>query len=220
MEENIKELNIKSIIMMAIFLIVIIGLGTYAWLTYRSKNTAMVLTIGDINSVQITLKPYQLDMTLSPMLTYTSLDTTGDYVTVTVTNSTSSDQKFSLFYDIEHIDSGLQNSSFKYTILKTNDNTTTEGDFTNSNTTDNFYILDKLTIPASTTYTYKVYVWLDGNVENTPGLTFKGDLRAEIVSNSCPTINVPLNNSTPNTPVLDPSMIPVTIANNGTVTTV
>ena len=126
MDNEVRKINIKSLLLTLVLTITIIGLGTYAWLTYRSKNTAMVLTIGDINSVQITLKPYQLDMTLSPMLTYTSLDTTGDYVTVTVTNSTSSDQKYSLFYDINYIDSGLQNSSFKYTILKTNDNTTTE----------------------------------------------------------------------------------------------
>ena len=211
MDNEVRKINIKSLLLTLVLTITIIGLGTYAWLTYRSKNTAMVLTIGDINSVQITLKPYQLDMTLSPMLTYTSLDTTGDYVTVTVTNSTSSDQKFSLFYDINYIDSGLQNSSFKYTILKTNDNTTTEGDFTNSNTTDNFYILDKLTIPASTTYTYKVYVWLDGNTANTPGLSFKADLRAEILE-PCKELTI--------SPVLDEGMIPVTIADDGTVTTV
>ena len=211
MDNEVRKINIKSLLLTLVLTITIIGLGTYAWLTYRSKNTAMVLTIGDINSVQITLKPYQLDMTLSPMLTYTSLDTTGDYVTVTVTNSTSSDQKFSLFYDINYIDSGLQNSSFKYTILKTNDNTTTEGDFTNSNTTDNFYILDKLTIPASTTYTYKVYVWLDGNTANTPGLSFKADLRAEILE-PCKELTI--------SPILDSGMIPVTIANDGTVTTV
>ena len=180
MKNNIKSVNIKSTIMIVIAIVLIVTLGTFAWLTYRSKNTAMVLTIGDIDNVQITLKPYELDLELSPMLSYTNLDSTGDYVTVSVVNNNTASQTFSLFYDIDYIDSGLQNSNFRYTIVRTNDNNTTTGNFASANTSNNFYILSNATIPANTTYNYKIYVWLYGNASNNPGLSFKGVLGAEL----------------------------------------
>ncbi|MBR7042316.1 MAG: hypothetical protein IKI04_02320 [Bacilli bacterium] len=183
---EMSKYNIKSLIVIALIVVVMIGLGTYAWITYRSKNTAMVLTIGDLNNVQITLKPYQLELELSPMLTYTSLDTSGDYVTVSVVNNSTTDKKFSLFYDIHEIDSGLQNSNFRYTIKRTNDNNLTEGNFASASTSGEFYILEDATIPANTTYNYRVYTWLYSNGNQQSGLSFKGDLRAEIGSNPIP----------------------------------
>ena len=178
-QSNIKKYSIWNLIILVMAIIVIVGVGTYAWLSYRSKNTAMVLTVGDINNVQITLKPYQLDLSLSPKLTLDTSNANTDYVTVTVANNSSSARNFKLFYDIHEIDSGLQNSNFRYTIVKTNDSSTTTGNFANANTTNDFYILDG-SIPGGTTYIYKVYTWLYGNSSNTPGLTFKGDLRASI----------------------------------------
>ena len=211
MDNETKKTNIKSILITLIITIAVVGIGTYAWLTYRSKNTAMVLTIGDLNNVQITLKPYQLDMTLDPMLTYSSLDTSGEYVTVSVVNNSNTNQKFNLYYDISQIDSGLQNSNFRYTLVRQNDSNTTEGNFANATTSSNFYILEAGTIPANTTYNYKVYTWLYGDGNQSSGLVFKGDLRAEILA-PCKELTTP--------PVLDSGMIPVTIANDGTVTTV
>ena len=178
-QSSIKKYSIGNLIILVMAIIVIVGVGTYAWLSYRSKNTAMVLTVGDINNVQITLKPYQLDLSLSPKLTLDTSNANTDYVTVTVANNSSSARNFKLFYDIHEIDSGLQNSNFRYTIVKTNDSSTTTGNFASANTTNDFYILDG-SIPGGTTYTYKVYTWLYGNSSNTPGLTFKGDLRASI----------------------------------------
>ena len=176
---GIMNKGYKHILLMAVLLGIVVIMGTYAWLTYRSKNTAMVLTIGDINNVQITLNPYQLDLTLTPMLTYTSLDTSGDYVTVTVVNNSASSKEFSLYYNIKQIAEGLQNSNFRYTILRTNDNDITDGNFANANTTDDFVILEE-SIPATTTYVYKVYLWLYGNNPNAPGLSFEGELNASI----------------------------------------
>ena len=181
-----KVMNIKNIIITIVLILLVITIGTYAWLTYRSNDTAMVLTIGDLNNVQITLKPYQLDLELDPVLTYTSLDTNNEYVTITVVNNSSREQSFSLFYDINYIDSGLQNNTFKYTLLRTNDNTTTEGNFANAATSENLFVLRDSIIPANTTYTYKMYTWLDGNSTNTSGLVFKGDLNAKI-GNDIPT---------------------------------
>ena len=177
MKEN-KSLKKVNIILTIVAVIMVIS-GTFAWLKYRSDNTAMELTVGNINNVQITLKPYQLNLKLTPMLTYTDLDTSGDYITVKVTNNGNDTENFQLYYDIDVIDSGLQNSNFKYTIVRTNDNQVTEGNFASANTNNNFYILNG-TIPSGVTHTYKVYLWLYGSNSNAPGLTFKGDLRASI----------------------------------------
>ena len=38
--------------------VVVVG-STFAWFTYQSKRSALVLTIGDINNTQIELSPYQ-----------------------------------------------------------------------------------------------------------------------------------------------------------------
>ena len=192
MNNEVKVTNIKSLIITIILLVLIVTAGTFAWLSYRSNDTKMVLTIGDINNIQITLKPYELDLELSPVLSYTSLDTNNEYVTVTVTNNSSSTQYYSLYYDISEIDSSLQSTSFKYTILKSTDNGTTytedvTGNFSNANITDNFYILEEISIPANTTYTYKVYTWVDGNDgPNIENAVFKADLQAELYGNTRP----------------------------------
>ncbi|MBR7041953.1 MAG: hypothetical protein IKI04_00470 [Bacilli bacterium] len=192
MDNEVKVTNLKSIIITIALVVLIITAGTFAWLNYRSKSTAMVLTIGDINDIQITLKPYQLDLELSPVLTYTSLDANEEYVTVSVVNNSSSQQYFSLFYDISHIDSSLNSTDFKYTVLKSTDNWSTSnvdtsGNFLNANTTDDFVILDEISIPANTTWYYRVYTWLDGsNNPNVSNAVFKADLNAELYGSTKP----------------------------------
>ena len=176
MGKEINKLNIKSLVITILLIVLVVFVGTFAWLTYRSKDTAMVLTIGDIDNIQITLKPYQLDLSLTPEL---QLDTSKDHVTVTAINGSDSSKSFSLYYDIQEIASGLQSSNFQYKIIRTNDNNTTEGNFASANTISNFTILND-TVPAGETYTYNVYLWLYGNSSNDPGLAFKGELRASI----------------------------------------
>ena len=174
---KVKSIRTRNIVLTIITILLVTVLGTYAWLSYRSKNTAMVLTVGDINNIQITLSPYQLNLNLTPKLTLDTSNNNTDYITVTVTNSGSEIKNFSLFYDIHEIYMGLQNSNFRYTIIRTNDSNTTTGNFASANTTNDFYILNA-NISPGTTYTYKVYTWLYGNESNSPGLAFKGDLRA------------------------------------------
>ena len=190
MDNEVRVTNIKSLVIAITLVVLIVTAGTFAWLSYRSKSTAMVLTIGDINDIQITLKPYQLDLELSPVLTYTSLDANEEYVTVSVVNNSSSKQHFSLFYDIHEIDSSLVSNDFKYTVLKSTDNWSTSnvdtsGNFLNANTTDDFIILDEISIPANTTWYYRVYTWVDGtNNPNISNAIFKADLNAKIIDST------------------------------------
>ncbi|MBR7042091.1 MAG: hypothetical protein IKI04_01175 [Bacilli bacterium] len=190
MDNEVRVTNIKSLVIAITLVVLIVTAGTFAWLSYRSKSTAMVLTIGDINDIQITLKPYQLDLELSPVLTYTSLDANEEYVTVSVVNNSSSKQHFSLFYDIHEIDSSLVSNDFKYTVLKSTDNWSTSnvdtsGNFLNANTTDPLYVLEAVAIPANTTWNYRVYTWVDGtNNPNISNAEFRADLNAKIIDST------------------------------------
>ena len=196
MDNEVKVTNVKSLIITFGIILTVITVGTFAWLSYRTKSMAMVLTIGDINNIQITLKPYQLNLELSPVLTYTSLDANEEYVTVSVTNNSSEAQKFNLFYDIKHIDSSLISSDFKWTLLRTNDNNITSGNFTSANTSNPSYVLKGFSIPANTTWNYRVYTWVDGtNNPNISNAVFKADFRAELLGAYIPLPDFITNNA-------------------------
>ena len=174
----------KYLIITFIFIAVIIITGTFAWLSYRSKKTSLVFTVGDMNNMQVTLSPYQIDAEIDPELDYTD----SNYVNVSATNNQNEAMNYTLYYDIEEIDSALQSTDFKYTIERSIDNGTTyteyiTGDFSTANTTNDFVILDE-DVPEETTYKYKVYIWVDGYTNPNTGIegaTFKGELKADIV---------------------------------------
>ena len=212
--QNIKKISTKSIIMLILAIIAVITLGTFAWLTYRSNDTAMVLTIGEIDGMTVTLKPYQINTSLVPTNDYT----TEDYVNVSANNKKSKEEKYRLYYQVDNIDSALIDDSFKYTIVKSTNNWSSqtvvkEGDFSTASSGNELEIYNE-TIPGNnTTYQYKVYLWIDstdGNQASMQGKVFTGELRAEIITCREPATS----------PYLDTGMIPVTISDNGVVTSV
>ena len=208
MKKNKVFLLVLSLIVMTLVIVV----GTYAWFIWRSKETALVLVVGDIDNVQITLKPYKIDSEIIPTLSYEN----EEYVNVTVTSSLTSSRKIKLYYHINNIDEELVNSNFKYTVTKSTDggSTYTEyktGDFSTVKNNDNLYIVEER-VSSSNQPLYKVYLWLDGSSTaqgNIQGKSFSGELRAEIVSLD-----------EPNAPDLDDGMIPVVISDTGVVSTV
>ena len=163
---------------------VFILIGTYAWLTWKSKETALVLTIGNINNIQITLKPYVIDNELLPVLSYES----GVSTNVDVVNNSSVKKKFRLYYKINDIAEELIDEAFKYTITRSTDNGNTyeiykEGNFVGTTSNSNLEILEE-TIVKNDNYKYKVYLWLDGDGNsqgNAQGKGFSGELRAEFL---------------------------------------
>ena len=175
-----KKRYILSII---VAVLVVISLGTYAWLTYRTNDTAMILTIGDINNVRITMNPYQIDANLSPNLTYTG----QPYTTVEVVNNSSEPKGIKLYYTINAIDSELATSNLKYTIEKkavgssSYTHITPDGNFAGATKGDIITIVDE-EVPVGTTY-YKVYVWLysaSSAQNNVTGKRFNAELGADI----------------------------------------
>ncbi len=186
--EDKNKLSRKTILIVIFSLIAVIITGTFAWLNWRSQNTAMVLRVGNIRGLQVTLTPYQINGTLSPVSDYTD----GLVINVTANNQKSTADDFKLFYKINTIDTELIDTGFKYTITKCEANCDTvsnyqvlndaSGDFSSASANSNLTIYSE-TVPASTTYKYKVYLWIDsssGNQSNMQNKTFAGELRASI----------------------------------------
>lgn len=194
-----EKRNIKIIIIVIIAIIAILITGTYAWLSWRSNNTAMVLTIGDIDTMRITVKSYHINTTIDPSLDYSD----GVEVEVEMTNNGINPGEGRLYYQINKIDSALISSDFKYTILKSIDNgqsytpVSQDGAFKNDPEALDYYLTGNFskarngseltiledTVPAGKTYKYKVYLWLDGsNTQQEEGSVFNGELRAEILT--------------------------------------
>jgi hypothetical protein len=179
-----NKISKKSILFIIFTIIGVLLAGTYAWLSYRTQDTAMVLTIGDIKGLTVTLTPYQINDTLSPVGAYSD----GIVVNVNAQNkSTTLGDNFKLYYAVDTIDSALKNEGFKYTITKSIDNGSSytqvkEGNFLNASNGNNLEIYNE-GVPANTTYKYKVYLWIDssnGNQSNMQNKSFVAELRATV----------------------------------------
>jgi len=167
----------RMILMVTMLMIVVVG-GTFAWLTFSSKQSALVLTIGNINNTQITLSPYQIkEEGMTPVNTYTS----GVSSNVTVVNGERSN-RVTLFYKINELDTNLINNGLVYTVenssgqvLNFNGSVRTDGKkYTATfaelldgevNTPDEIVIFDGDAVKNSTT-DYKVYLWVDSSIGN------------------------------------------------------
>ena len=183
MTDDKNTISKKSLLIMILSILTVISVGTYAWLSYRSNDTSMVLTIGDINKVQVTLSPYQINTSIISTQTYT----TNPYTSITARNNRTTPRDLRLFYKINSIDPALKIAAFKYTIERSTDSGSTytsykTGNFTSATVTADMDILSE-TLPASTTYYYKVYIWLDSagsNQASASGKTLDCELRAAI----------------------------------------
>ena len=181
--------NKKRVILVTIFsLVIVVITSTFAWLSWRTQSIAMVLTVGETRGLQVTLTPYQINEILSPVSTYTD----GVLVDVTANNQGGQADTFKLFYKITTIDNALKDPGFKYTITKCTANCSTasnytvltneSGDFSSAASNANYPIYQE-TVPANTTYKYRVYLWIDssgGNQSNMQNKSFVAELRANV----------------------------------------
>ena len=144
----------------------------------------MVLTIGELEGMSVTLKPYQIDASLSPVQTYTS----GEVTDVVVKNKKTTTEAFKLCYQIDTIDSELISNDFKYTITKSTDSGSTytpvkTGNFSSATNDSTIEIYREEIDGNNTTYLYKVYIWIDSagsNQANMQGKSFVSELRADL----------------------------------------
>ena len=168
-------------------------MGSYAYFSWRTSESRLVLTVGDINNIQVTLKPYRINAEMVPVSTYES----ESYVNVDVVNSSNKSKGFELYYSVNTIDQELRSNDFKYTITKSTDggNTYSEvktGNFSEAVDNTNIIIYNA-TVSSKTTEKYRVYVWLsnNGDQSNVSGASFNAELRAEFDSSSNIVVDVP-----------------------------
>ena len=148
--------------------------GTYAWFTWISpSNTSFTLSIGNLADVTFTSGPDINISNLAPVYNYTD----GVSTTFTVRNANSTD---SLLYkvklEITSIANELKDESFKYTLLKDNKVVKTGNlkDAISGNTLIlNTSSLDKGSTSSPKISTFKLYFWIDGNMENNPNMMNK-----------------------------------------------
>ena len=148
--------------------------GTYAWFTWISpSNTSVTLSIGNLADVTFTSGPDINISNLAPVYNYTD----GVSTTFTVRNTNSTD---SLLYkvklEITSIANELKDETFKYTLVKDNKVVKTGNlkDAINGNTLIlNTSSLDKGSTSRPKISTFKLYFWLDGNMENNSNMMNK-----------------------------------------------
>ena len=176
-KKNIKEIMSKRYIQIGILIVLIslVGLAsTYAWFTWKSSsNTNVTLSIGNLADVTFTSGPDINITNLAPVYNYTD----GVSTTFTVRNVNSTD---SLLYkvklEITSIANELKDESFKYTLVKDNKAVKTGNlkDAVNGNTLIlNTSSLDKGSTSSPKISTFKLYFWIDGNMENNSNMMNK-----------------------------------------------
>ena len=203
-KKNIKEIMSKRYIQIGILIVLIslVGLAsTYAWFTWKSSsNTNVTLSIGNLADVTFTSGPDINISNLAPVYNYTDgVSTTF----VMKNNSTTNNLNYEIKLDVTSISNELKNESFKYTLLKDNKVVQT-GNFKNA-VNGKTLILNTGLLAKGSTSNYKLYFWIDGNIENSSSMMNKSLVGMIDVGEKTTYINNLYNNST-KTPVVNNSI--------------
>ena len=195
-----KNKNIK-IISLIISIILIIAVGTYAWLTWSSQqNTDLYSNVGNLLEVKFTTGN---DINATDMLPTLDPLTNGEVTTFSVKNRATYDYAIDIVLNITSISTELKSESFKYIILSSDTEngeytSVASGDFTNMVVGDN--TIGGEVIPKKATKYFKFIVYIDGSVENNSNVMGKA-LSGEL--------NVTAHENEPNPPALVDGLIPV-----------
>ena len=203
-KKNIKEIMSKRYIQIGILIVLIslVGLAsTYAWFTWKSSsNTNVTLSIGNLADVTFTSGPDINISNLAPVYNYTDgVSTTF----VMKNNSTTNNLNYGIKLDVTSISNELKNESFKYTLLKDNKVVQT-GNLKNAVNGKTLTLNTGLLAKGSTS-NYKLYFWIDGNMENNSNMMNKSLVGKINIEEKLTYINNLYNNST-KTPVTNNSI--------------
>ena len=203
-KKNIKEIMSKRYIQIGILIVLmsLVGLmGTYAWFTWKSSsNTNVTLSIGNLADVTFTSGPDINISNLAPVYNYTDgVSTTF----VMKNNSTTNNLNYGIKLDVTSISNELKNESFKYTLLKDNKVVQT-GNLKNAVNGKTLTLNTGLLAKGSTS-NYKLYFWIDGNMENNSNMMNKSLVGKINIEEKLTYINNLYNNST-KTPVTNNSI--------------
>ena len=203
-KKNIKEIMSKRYIQIGILIVLIslVGLAsTYAWFTWKSSsNTNVTLSIGNLADVTFTSGPDINISNLAPVYNYTDgVSTTF----VMKNNSTTNNLNYEIKLDVTSISNELKSESFKYTLLKDNKVLQT-GNFKDA-VNGKTLILNTGLLAKGSTSNYKLYFWIDGNIENGSSMMNKSLVGMIDIEEKTTYINNLYNNST-KTPVVNNSI--------------
>ena len=203
MKPNIKlKISVGRLFFLVLLLLIVVLGGTFAWFTFRSNKAALVLTVGDINKTQVTIRPYQLRINSIPSTQYDN----DVYSDVIVTNNDDNATTISLTYKssvrctnandsncqskISNYPSNLINykivrkttSNYNEEVIPDASNTIKSGTINPSTGTVNIY---SSSVSANQKAYYRIYVWADGttgNTSNVQGTEVSLELNAAISS--------------------------------------
>ena len=203
-KKNIKEIMSKRYIQFGILIVLIslVGLAsTYAWFTWKSSsNTNVTLSIGNLADVTFTSGPDINISNLAPVYNYTDgVSTTF----VMKNNSTTNNLNYEIKLDVTSISNELKSESFKYTLLKDNKVVQT-GNLKNA-VNGKTLTLNAGLLAKGSTSNYKLYFWIDGNMENNSNMMNKSLVGKINIEEKLTYINNLYNNST-KTPVTNNSI--------------
>jgi len=143
---------------------------------------------------------------LGPVFDY---EKDGEFTYFTISNYVEEDIVLDAYFNITNITSNLKEESFKYVIMSSYDNVNytkvKEDNFVNVNSNDTINIFNELVIFANSTMSYKIILYIDGNMLN-PTSMQNGSLSG-VISVSEHVYN--LDTSGANAPELTDNLVPV-----------
>ena len=144
---------------LVILALLVIGV-TYAWFVWRApEDKSVSVSIGQI-TVNYDDGP---DITNNNLIPVSSKEK-GIVKNITVSSSSPTTLYLNLYLNVKSISDYLKDASFKWAIYN-GDSVITEGDFVSYVNGDDITLLDGVAI-SSTTTTYTLYIWIDGNMTN------------------------------------------------------
>ena len=168
----------KHIIIGSILVIGAIMVGStlaqWTWSTSSNEQTNVVVTVGGI-----TINYEDGENITNNNLIPTSTKEKG--ISKDITVSSTGQVYLDLNMDVVTLDDGLKDASFKYEIYN-GDTLVKSSNFWLRNVGDNLSLLSDVTI-NSTPVTYTLYIWIDGNLENSSTMynkNFEFRLNAEV----------------------------------------
>ena len=158
--------NIIFLSVVIVTIITIILLGTYALYTWASsENTELTTTIGNLATVHFDEGDDINVANIGPVFNY---EQDGEITTFDVINLTSEELNLQVKINVTTITDNLKESTFKYTLLSSTDNTTftkvTTGNFLNASNNNSITVANGITLPRK--IYFKLIIYIDGNYEN------------------------------------------------------
>ena len=173
MSEKIKKLlNNKYFIvaLVALLIVLVIGTGTYAWLTWSSPNTTkLTVKIGNIADVIFDNGKEINTTSLAPVFTYDQGEKTS-FSIVKRSTATSANIDYTITLNITSIAAELKVASFKYVLLNGNQ-VVRQGDFSSASSGGTISLNSSTLTDTRADFTF--YIYIDGNTENNANMMNK-----------------------------------------------